>query len=299
MKGTVKKVCVAGTGKLALSCAVYAKEKGLPVTLYDMGLKESELLKRQAKAEGVPCFYERPEDVFESLYREEQPLLLISAINERIIPEKVLEKETIRAVNLHQALLPAHPGRNAEAWAIYEQDEKSGITWHDVVKQVDGGGILIQKEIGLDESITAWQLFRKQIECAYEAYTEIFDALIDGTIKPVPQKKTEKHIFHFKKDVPNHGLLDVSWDGKKISAFLRAMDYGGVTVFEKPRLIYKGKGFLWKKYEIQHEEGKESSQQTGRDMLNITEDEIAIKKENICIKLKNYEVVEETGKWKN
>lgn len=293
MKEIVKKVCVAGTGKLALSCAVYAKEKGFPVTLYDMGLKESALLKRQAKAEGVPCFYETPEAVFESLYKEEQPLLLISAINERIIPEKVLEKETIRAVNLHQALLPAHPGRNAEAWAIFEQDEKSGITWHDVVKQVDGGGILVQKEIRLDESITAWQLFRKQIECAYEAYMEIFDALIDGTIKPIPQRKRSKHKFHFKKDVPNHGILDVSWDGKKISAFLRAMDYGGISVFEKPRLPYKGKSFSWKKYEIQYEEQKESCQQTGGEMLDMTEDEIVIKKENICIKLKNYEIAEE------
>ncbi len=293
MKGKVKKVCVAGTGKLALSCAVHAKEKGFPVTLYDMGLKESELLKRQAKAEGVPCFYETPEDVFENLYKEEQPLLLISAINERIIPEKVLEKENIRAVNLHQALLPAHPGRNAEAWAIFEQDEKSGVTWHDVVKQVDGGGILAQKEISLDESITAWQLFRKQIECAYEAYTEIFDALIDGTIKPVPQKKRSKYKFHFKKDMPGNGILDMTWDGKKISAFLRAMDYGGVSVFEKPRLIYKGKSFWWKKYEIRHEEEKESCQQTGGEMLKITEDEIVIKKDTICIRLKNYEIAEE------
>lgn len=293
MSKKVKKVCVAGTGKLALKCAVHAKERGMPVILYDMGQKQSALLERQAKAAGVPYFYEMPGEVFESLQREEQPLLLISAINERIIPGGVLKKENIRAVNLHQALLPAHPGRNAEAWAIFEQDEKTGITWHDMVEQVDGGGILVQKEIRLDENMTAWQLFKKQIECAYEAYMEIFDSLIEGAIKAVPQKNSGNRKFHYKKDVPGNGMLDMNWSGEKISAFLRAMDYAGLSVFENPRLFYKGRTFQWKQYEIQHEADRESCPKAKEEMISIAKDEIMIKKGNHCIILKNYEIVEE------
>ncbi|MBD5464989.1 MAG: hypothetical protein HDR22_04090 [Lachnospiraceae bacterium] len=292
MNGKVEKVCVAGTGKLAIQCAAYAKKKGMPVTLYDMGLKKSVILEKQAAAAEIPCFYRTPEEVFEALKKEEAPLLLVSAINERILPAEVLAKENIRAVNLHQALLPAHPGRNAEAWAIFEQDEKAGITWHYMVEKVDGGGILLQKEIELDESMTAYQLFKKQIECAYEAYVEIFDSLIEGTIREITWNDRGNHKFHYKKDVPGEGILDLSWSGKKISAFLRAMDYAGLSVFQKPRLLYEGKAFAWRKYEIQPR-SRDSFMESKKQMLQVTDSDIMIQKETTCIILKNYEIVEE------
>lgn len=293
MNGKVEKVCVTGTGKLAIQCAAYAKEKGMPVTLYDMGQKKSVLLEKQAAAAGIPFFYHTPKEVFEALKREEAPLLLVSAINERILPAEVLEKENIRAVNLHQALLPAHPGRNAEAWAIFEQDEKTGITWHYMVEKVDGGGILSQKEIELDESITAYQLFKKQIECAYEAYIEIFDSLIEGNIREITRNDRGNHKFHYKKDVPGDGILDLRWSGKKISAFLRAMDYAGLSVFQKPKLLYEGKAFEWKKYEIQPRSSRDSFMGSKKQMFCVTDSDIMIQKETTCIILKYYEIVEE------
>ena len=50
-------------------------------------------------------------------------------------------------INYHNSLLPKHPGRFAEAWSIFEEDKKSGITWHLVVPEVDKGKIILQKDI--------------------------------------------------------------------------------------------------------------------------------------------------------
>ncbi|MBD5545167.1 MAG: hypothetical protein HDR01_13270 [Lachnospiraceae bacterium] len=291
MSGNIEKVCIIGTGKLAFQCAALAKERGTPVTLFDMGQKKSVFLEKQSEAAGIPFFFQEPGKVFETLEREEKRLLLVSAINERILPAGVLEKENIRAVNLHQALLPAHPGRNAEAWAIFEQDEEAGITWHDMVKKVDSGGILIQKRIPLDENMTSYLLFKKQIECAYEAYQEIFDSLMDGSRKGIPQKREREYKFHYKKDVPAGGVLDMSWSEEKISAFLRAMDYAGLSVFDRPKLLYEGKTYQWKKYEIR----KEQNAKKRPPCMIITDCDIVIQKGTTRFLLKNYNLMEETN----
>lgn len=295
MSKKINKICVIGTGKLSIQCAIHAKEKNLPVTLYDMGQKKSGIIENQAKAAGIPFFFEPPKEVFQKLKQETEPLLLVSAINERIIPSYVLENKNIRSINLHQALLPAHPGRNAEAWAIFEQDKKAGITWHEITNEVDGGRILTQKEILLDKSITSFKLFQKQIQMAYEAFTEIFDSVIDGSIQGTRQEHRDKHKMHYKKDVPGEGILDIRWSGEKISAFLRAMDYAGLGVFEKPVLYYGGKAFQWKKYEVQtaKNENRKSQKHGRQTVLFLDGDNIVISKGNYHVVLKDYVVVED------
>ncbi len=300
MSQKIKKVCVIGTGKLSIQCAILAKEKNLPVALYDMGQTKSAMIENQAKSAGIPFSFLPPKEVFQKLRQETEPLLLVSAINERIIPNYVLEQENIRAVNLHQALLPAHPGRNAEAWAIFEQDKQAGVTWHEITAEVDGGKILIQKEIPLDKSITAFRLFQKQIAAAYEAFLEIFDGLAMGTLKGTPQKNRDGHKMHYKKDVPGEGFLDLRWSGDKISAFLRALDYAGLAVFEKPMLCYGSRIFQWKKYEIQPARGgfpKHQKQQTHKrqPMLFLQGNDIIIRKEHCHIILKDYKAIEMTN----
>ena len=295
MNTNITQVCVIGSGKLSLQCAALAKSKNLPVTLYDMGQKKSAVIENQAKAAGIPFHFQPPKEVFQMLGQAKEPMLLVSAINERIIPNYVLENKQIRAVNLHQALLPAHPGRNAEAWAIFERDKQAGVTWHEITAEVDGGKILIQKEIPLDASITAFQLFQKQITSAYEAFLEIFDGLILGTIEGTPQKNRDGHKMHYKKDVPGEGILDIRWSGGKISAFLRAMDYAGLSVFEKPVLFYGSRMFQWKKYEIQNRnESPKHPKHDRQTVLFLQGNDIIIIKGNYHIVLKDYKAIEMT-----
>ncbi len=292
MNTNITQVCVIGSGKLSLQCAALAKSKNLPVTLYDMGQKKSAVIENQAKAAGIPFHFQPPKEVFQMLGQAKEPMLLVSAINERIIPSYVLDNQNIRAVNLHQALLPAHPGRNAEAWAIFEQDRQAGITWHEVSNEVDGGKILIQKEIPLDRQITAFQLFQKQIASAYAAFQEIFDALIEGSLEGKPQRNRGRHKMHYKKDIPGEGILDIRWSGEKISAFLRALDYAGLAVFEKPVLYYGGNVFQWKKYEIQNVKNDGPRQrQEWQALPYLTGKDIIISKDGWRIVLKDYQVV--------
>ena len=241
---------VLGTGTLPLSCALLLEDAGLPSTIYDMDEKPSGLLARRAQAENISCQAIPRKQLFQELASVQVPVLVVSAINPCILPEKLLANPMITAINCHQALLPRHPGRNAEMWALYEGDEKTGITWHMLTNQVDGGDILIQKEMAITPNHTSYLIFKEQIDLAKEGFRELVPDLLNGTLKPEPQKYTENRVLHYSKDTPNNGFLDPHWDAQKISAFLRAMDYSILQVVPKPRISIKGTNFIWKKYKI-------------------------------------------------
>ncbi len=278
---TIEKIYILGTGNLALHCAFYAREHKREVLLFEMAEKKSMFMETKAKKLEIQYFHEGKEIVFYRLLEETENVLLISAINEYIIPAKVLEKKNITAVNLHQALLPKHPGRNAESWVIFEQEKVTGITWHFMESRVDKGDIIIQKEIALDDDITAYKLFQKQIEAAKEAFNEIFEDLIEGKAYRIPQEKKTGIHFHKSYEIPNNGYLDLSWSGEKRSAFLRAMDYSVLNVMGRPKLYFKDEIYQWKKYEIHKTDSME-------EKMIFREKDIYLQKDKIVIILKDY-----------
>lgn len=285
-KNKIERVYVLGSGTLAYECSLYAKEQGADVLLYEMTAKQSVGLQKKAEKAGIPYEHLERCAVYDRLCAEQKEILLVSAINEFIIPKRVLDKPNITAVNLHQALLPKHPGRNAESWAIFEQDEKSGITWHFMCAQVDKGDIILQKEIVIDEKMTAYQLFQQQILKAKEGFCEIYQPLMEGSAKGKPQETISDRVFHKSTQIPNDGYLDLDWEGSKISAFLRAMDYSVLKVLGSPKLILDGKTYQWAKYEI-------CPGNTVEKPVEFQGDEIHIFKNGFEIILKKYKLQEE------
>ncbi|MDE6312755.1 MAG: hypothetical protein K2M46_03910 [Lachnospiraceae bacterium] len=285
-KSKIEKVYVLGSGTLAYECSLYAKEQGADVLLLEMAVKQSVGLEKKAEKAGIPYEHLERSVVYDRLCAEEKEILLVSAINEFIIPKRVLDKPNITAVNLHQALLPRHPGRNAESWAIFEQEEKSGITWHFMRAEVDKGDIILQKEIVIDDEMTAYKLFQQQIALAKEGFCEIFQPLMEGTAKGTPQPVITDRVFHKSTQIPNEGYLDLSWDGRKISAFLRAMDYSVLKVLGSPKLILDGKTYQWAKYQI-------CSGNTTEKPVEFQGNEIHIYKNGFEIILKKYKLQEE------
>lgn len=245
---------VVGTGTLALFCAVQLKNARLPVRIYDMERQKASVLKRSAPGQGIPYTDANPREAFAQIARTDRRTLLVSAINPEIVPDGLLENSCITAINCHQALLPRHPGRNAEMWALYEGDAKTGITWHMLTAQVDAGDILIQKEMEITSSHTSYKIFREQIELAKNSFAEMLPELLEGALIPRPQEFTRKRKIHYAKDVPNGGYLDPNWDARQTSRFLRAMDYSLLHVVPQPRIRLGAKEYTWKKYKITEEQ---------------------------------------------
>lgn len=243
-------IILLGTGRLAIQCGEHLKENfPLPVILYDVNEEPSSYLKSNCSKIGMDYRFEPKQQLFSSLSETEEQALIISACNHYIIPANVLDKPNISAINFHNALLPAHPGRNAEAWAIYEMDEYAGITWHILSEKVDKGAIIAQEKIKLDEKTTSSKLLAIQNEKAFTGFKDFISPLLNDSCKLTQQNK-EKHTFHFSKDRPNNSELDLNWSADKISAFLRAYDYGLYNVLGKPHLVYEGTTYQWRGYKL-------------------------------------------------
>ncbi|EGK8047799.1 formyl transferase [Campylobacter upsaliensis] len=147
--------------------------------------------------------------------------LIISANNTFYLFKKpCIANNTI--INYHNSLLPKHRGLNAHIWTIFEDDVKTGISWHKVDEGIDTGDLIIQKEIVLDESFTALSLLRMQYNLALSSLEEALRNLMLNRVKP----QNIEALYHSKNEFPNEGYLDLAWEEAKICRFLRAMDCG-------------------------------------------------------------------------
>ena len=231
---------VIGTGGVANFCAAELQKRNVAVSFIESrsdGVGTSEAVCRR---KGIPYECLGKEALTARLLAIGDNTLVVSASNRYLFPEQVLAKRNLLVVNYHGALLPKYPGRNAEAWAICNCETEGGITWHKVVKDVDAGEILIQKAIPISDTTTSFSLLREYAKIAQQGFAEIVDGLLSGgccTMKQVGERG--KIMYSWMK--PNNGLLDLSWSGKKISAFLRAFDYGPLKVLGNPQVSIDGR----------------------------------------------------------
>lgn len=232
---------VVGTGSVALSCAEILKRYNLKPLLIESRTSGLSSLRSSCERKGVTFLSIQGKELTNYLSSVSQRTLIVSAANRYLFPPDVVNKTNLTIVNYHGALLPKHPGRNAEAWAIYEGDAVAGITWHYVVADVDAGNIICQKSVPITDKTTSFSLLRANSKLVVEGLEEILPMLLDAPFEGTRQ--TERHKVHYSWMKPNNGELDLSWDADKISAFLRAMDYGPLQTLGYPVVGIDNKRF--------------------------------------------------------
>jgi len=268
-----------GIGTVAAQCAVKVKERFDNVLFFE---SRSDTVMTQEKFclnKGINYRMGGGEiEITNYLTTISEPTLIVSVSNRYIFPAEVVNKECLTIVNYHGALLPKYPGRNAEAWAIYNGENEGGITWHKVSTGIDEGDILTQVKVPITEKTTSFLLLREYGRVAISSFADLFPQLLYGTIKCTRQQG-ERGELYLAKMRPNNSLLNPEWDGHQISCFLRAMDYGPLQTMGCP--VINDRHIL--KYSIRAEINE-------RDTLEYNEDssEITIRKRNFtfCLQVK-------------
>lgn len=219
-------------------------------------------------------------ELMDLLIQETEKTLVLSVMNPWLFTEEVLQNPKLLVVNLHHALLPAHRGRNAEAWAIYEGDAKAGITWHKVDAQIDRGTIYLQKEVAIDSGMSSLKLLSLLNKAALLGLREL---LSEGFVEHAPiSGASDGGKLHLAKDIPNDGWLNTSWNPEEMSRFLRAMDYGILQVMGRPKVRLPEGVYTWKSWQMRESEEKEPD----RIKLDAEHKEIhiSLKEKNIILK---------------
>ena len=239
-----EKIIIIGTGQFAFNCAKYLREIAHLDYIYEYGSYAQSGLEVLCSKNGISYkqFSNKAEcdNLMYGIERSNNKTLIVSASNIYIFPKFITDNARVKIINFHPALLTKHRGRNAEAWAIFEQDKVTGVTWHEVTSEIDQGAILAEREVALDSDITSVKLMLKQYQVGYELFKIFIGQIIDN--KDIPTKTpTDYGKMHYSYERPTDGILDLDWSGDKISAFLRSMNYGGLNVMGPP-FIVKGGG---------------------------------------------------------
>lgn len=174
--------------------------------------------------------------------------LIVSAGNNYIFPKELVEKNNIRIINFHNALLPSLPGRNAPSWAIYEGYKRTGITWHYVTTDIDAGDIIVQKECSIGSDVKAYELVSELMELAKDSLHECIDNVLNNRVITTKQVITEKRKMYYSYDIPGDGKFELTDSAEDIYRIVRAMDYGKYPIFPMPTTKYDGKKVVIKRY---------------------------------------------------
>ena len=134
------------------------------------------------------------------------PNFLISAYYRFIISDEILSLTQYKSMNLHPSLLPNYRGCFSSVWSILNGEEKTGITFHYITSEIDGGNIILQKEIKIIDSDTAFSLYNKLIGLFVTHFLEATNLLINGN-KGYTQSKTQE-IKYYKRELPFNGVLN-------------------------------------------------------------------------------------------
>lgn len=115
------------------------------------------------------------------------PDLIVTAAYGQFLPEALLEAPTYKSINVHASLLPKYRGAAPIHYAIWNGDQKTGISIIYMTKAMDAGDVLARREIDIDRSDDTGKIFNKLSIVGRDLLMDTLPNLFNETISPEPQ----------------------------------------------------------------------------------------------------------------
>lgn len=126
----------------------------------------------------------------------------------------------IGALNFHPSRLPAYRGREPLFWALLRGEPSVAITVHHVTAAVDGGPILLQRDVEVPDRATSASLARLVDQAGASLLPEVLALAASGALPAgVAQQGPESHFPPLRAE---HGLLDFTRSAVEIDRLVRA-----------------------------------------------------------------------------
>ena len=151
--------------------------------------KINALVIEKAKAKGIDVFAFNPKDyenkaayekVIISVLEEHHVEFIALAGYMRLFGPTLLEKYEGSVVNIHPALLPAFPGKDAIHQAISYGVKVMGVTIHYVDAGMDSGKIIAQRAFDVEESMSDEDIEAKIHSIEHVLYKETLIKLLNN-----------------------------------------------------------------------------------------------------------------------
>jgi len=208
--------CSGFLGNVVLKCLY--KEKVIDAVLTDKN--STEIINFCSKNE-IDCFIgnARNDKCLEFVQKYKDKFLF--SVNYLFLFDQRILNIFKYKINIHGSLLPKYRGRTPHVWAIINNENKTGITIHDITLECDAGDILFQKEIPITYYDTGGTILQKYIY-HYPRMIKQFLCLFCER-KIVPKKQDEYLKTYFDKRTPEDGKIVWDWQRERIYNWVRAL----------------------------------------------------------------------------
>ncbi len=280
-----KHIYLIGNGRIADDCLRVFSKNNIEVEYIEVVSEKFAFTEKLCERLNIPFRRYDKRSIRDFLLSLEEKTLIISVHNSYIFPPDVCEKNNLTILNLHIAYLPEYRGMNAPTWAIYNEEQYTGVTWHIVSSEIDCGKIIVQKKIMIGEDDNAIKLMQRCFQEGVRLFEDNLKCFINETYTTYEPQNSKTKLY-LKSELPNDGYIDLNWNFKKIYAFLRSMDYSGTSVMRLPRMNHNGKV-----YEIINYKKSLNEEKNICDEKEIKDNELIIKYKENCLKCTLREIV--------
>ena len=178
------------------------------------GIQEN---KKLIESFGLNCIHVGSKKELESL-KIDDTSSIISDRTTFLIPDDIINKTSGLKVNLHNSLLPLHPGSYALFWSCMYGDPY-GLTVHNLSNKLDEGDILFQLKINYNYNNTFKEVYEETRKKAQLAMKLLVSSIIENyEFSPLNICKNSWTMHLAKNAKPLLELLPNSWDTKIIDA---------------------------------------------------------------------------------
>jgi methionyl-tRNA formyltransferase len=149
-----------------------------------------------------------------------KPDFIVVVAYGKILPGEILSIPRHGCINVHASLLPKYRGAAPIQWAIINGEKITGVTTMLMDQGLDTGNILLQKEIGIENSDTSETLSEKLAEAGSLLLIDTINKLQNKDLIPIKQAGGMTYAPIIKKQ---DGLINWKKSAVELFNFVRGM----------------------------------------------------------------------------
>jgi methionyl-tRNA formyltransferase len=148
---------------------------------------------------------------------------IISYLSRWVVPDSLLRKANIAAINFHPAS-PDYPGIGCNNFALYENAAEYGVTCHHMAPKVDTGEIVAVRRFPIFPSDDVASLLSRTYEHQLELFYEVVSEIVSGQPLPISDEKWTRKPFT-RKEFNQLFIITPDMNQEEIAKRIRAVKF--------------------------------------------------------------------------
>jgi methionyl-tRNA formyltransferase len=148
---------------------------------------------------------------------------IFSYLSRWVVPEYLLEKAKVAAINFHPAS-PDYPGIGCSNFALYEDTKECGVTCHHMASRVDTGSIIAVRRFPVFSTDNVASLLSRTYDHQLVLFYEIVGFILEGKELPVSEERWTRKSFS-RKEFNELGRITPDMSKEEIKKRIRATTF--------------------------------------------------------------------------